>query len=527
MRAIYGDQETLLAERRRAYLSVLEHAQNILGANTPVMLVRAPGRVNILGRHIDHQGGNCNLLAIDREIVMAVHPRDDDQIHLHNVAQEPFGSRQFSIGEMLSKLPWDDWMSLVDSDQVREMVDTAAGDWSQYVRAAVLRLQKRFPTSKLRGMDLVVMGNIPIAAGLSSSSALVVASAEATVATNGLDILPAQFVDLCGEGEWFVGTRGGSADHAAMKFGQKGKVTQVTFFEFGISKRADFPKDYRLVICNSGLQARKAAGARNTFNHRVACYHLGVKLVRAQYPQYAPLIGHLRDINMRTLGIPLSWVYRIMLSLPEHATQQELEQLLPADELEPILATHAPVAEGYPVRGVVLFGLAECERSRVGVDLLAGGQVAEFGRMMIVSHDGDRIICHDDNGKETPYRYRVSNAYLLDLMAALESGDAERVLPAQLQWQPGAYRCSTREIDLMVDVSLRVPGVVGAQLAGAGLGGCMMVLVHRDATDALAGRMEEAYYAPKGLTPDISVCTPIAGSGVLLNARHAPGVGIV
>ena len=79
----------------------------------------------------------------------------------------------------------------------------------------------------------------------------------------------------------------------------------------------------------------------------------------------------------------------------------------------------------------------------------------------------------------------------------------------------------TPEIDLMVDVALSVPGVAGAQLAGAGLGGCMMVLAHRDATAELAERMNGAYYERKGLAPDVSVCTPIAGSGVLLSPRRA------
>ena len=52
----------------------------------------------------------------------------------------------------------------------------------------------------------------------------------------------------------------------------------------------------------------------------------------------------------------------------------------------------------------------------------------------------------------------------------LESGEPERVERAQLHWQPGSYRCSVPEIDHMVDLALRVEGVVGAQLAGAGLG---------------------------------------------------------
>ncbi len=515
MSALYGDDPAVFRDRRRAYLELFEHAARELGPETPTLLVHAPGRVNILGRHVDHQGGNCNLMAIDREIIMAVHPRDDDQVHLHNVDTDLFQSRHFSIGGLLQDLPWDDWMSLVNSEKAAEMVNAAAGDWGQYVQAAVLRLQKKFPTLKLRGMDLVAHGNIPIAAGLSSSSALVVASAEATVAVNQLAVFPSQFVDLCGEGEWFVGTRGGSADHAGVKFGQKGKVAKVTFFEFGIEKMVDFPKDYRVVICNSRIQAKKTGNARDVFNQQVTSYRIGFQLIKSFFPQYAPLLHHLRDVNVRALNVPLSYIYRILLRLPERATREEIRQLLPDADLRPLFATHAAPAGGYPLRGVVLFGLAECERSRIAADLLEAGRVADFGRLMNVSHNGDRVVVHDADWAPRPYPYQVSNAYILDLMDDLESGDPERVSAAQLQWQPGAYGCSTPEIDLMVDVALQVPGVAGAQLAGAGLGGCMMVLAHKDAGEMLAHRLAEAYYAPRGLEPDVAVCTPIAGSGVI------------
>ncbi len=515
--ATYGDQAQLLTERQSAYQSLLVHARRVLGDDAPVFLVRAPGRVNILGRHIDHQGGNCNLMAIDREMLMAVHPRDDDTVTLHNVEDGEFASRQFVIGDLLARLPWDDWLSLVNSDQLLKILGDSEGDWALYVQAAVLRLQKRYPRTRLRGMDIIAHGNIPIAAGLSSSSALVVASAEATVTTNALEILPSQFVDLCGEGEWYVGTRGGSADHAAMKFGQRGKVARVRFFPFGVEEMVDFPVDYRLVICNSMIQARKAAGARDVFNHRIACYRLGRLLIQARYRQFAPLIEHLRDVNVRNLGVPLTWIYRILLSLPEHATRDELEALLPEHDLTPIFATHRPPDEGYPVRGVVLFGLAESERSRAGVGLLAQGNVAEFGRLMQVSHNGDRVCTHQADATAIPYSAPTSNGYFLDLITALESGDPEAVIGAQLQAQPGAYRCSTPEIDLMVDLAMTVPGVAGAQLAGAGLGGCMMVMAHQDAVEPLIERLTAGYYAPRGLAPSVSACTPIAGSGVLLS----------
>jgi N-acetylgalactosamine kinase len=104
----------------------------------------------------------------------------------------------------------------------------------------------------------------------------------------------------------------------------------------------------------------------------------------------------------------------------------------------------------------------------------------------------------------------------LDLIDDLESGDPERVIRAQLQWQPGSYHCSVPEIDHMVDISLRTEGVVGAQLAGAGLGGCMMVLTHKDAISILVENLTELYYAPSGRPPAIMPCKPIAGSSVLL-----------
>ena len=79
---------------------------------------------------------------------------------------------------------------------------------------------------------------------------------------------------------------------------------------------------------------------------------------------------------------------------------------------------------------------------------------------------------------------------------------------------PGSYACSTPELDAMVDIALGVDGVVGAQLAGAGLGGCIMVLARDDATDALRQAMIQHYYEPAGREPQVEVCVPVEGSGI-------------
>jgi galactokinase len=165
---------------------------------------------------------------------------------------------------------------------------------------------------------------------------------------------------------------------------------------------------------------------------------------------------------------------------------------------------------------VVLYGLAECERSRRFSDALKANHINEIGQLMNVSHDGDRVTRSTAGGEPIPYRSLTSNGYLLDLIEDLESGEPERVLQAQLQFQPGSYHCSVPEIDLMVDAALRTEGVIGAQLAGAGLGGCMMVLARSDAVPRLVESLTEQYYGPQDKPPAILLCKPIAGSSVLL-----------
>ncbi|MFM8583196.1 MAG: hypothetical protein ACKOFW_17095, partial [Planctomycetaceae bacterium] len=86
---------------------------------------------------------------------------------------------------------------------------------------------------------------------------------------------------------------------------------------------------------------------------------------------------------------------------------------------------------------------------------------------------------------------------------------------ARLERQPGAYRASTEEVDTLVDLANAVPGVLGAQIAGAGLGGCAMILAENDAVSALCDRLHRAYYDARGLPRSVLVCRASAGSGLI------------
>ncbi|MBM3263950.1 MAG: hypothetical protein FJY97_11065 [candidate division Zixibacteria bacterium] len=511
LKTIFGPDPERINERLHAYCALVDNFEKIYGPQDRMTLVRAPARINLKGVHIDHRGGHVNYVTIDREIVMAVSRRDDDVVVVHDQEEGRFAPGRFSIGEDLPPKVRGNWLAYI------EQTHPTQGDWSNYIRAAVLRLQDHFRDTSLRGMNLLVSGNIPIAAGLSSSSALVVAASEAFLWANGLSLPDDLKTTLYGEGEWYVGTRGGAGDHAAMIFGKKDHLIRLRFFPLTV-EALPFPPDYRVVVCNSLRQAHKADGAKSTFNERVANYEIALLLLRHRFPLLAERLRHLPDLNPRDAGIGVGELYALVADLPERITRDALLRTLPthADRLEHLFRTHTEPPQGYRVRAVCLFGIAECERSRVYADYLSSGNMETVGRLMYLSHDGDRVVSFDGDGVCRPWDNRTSDAYLQRLVADAESSDPIRRSGAELWRQPGGYRCSCEELDHLVDIARTVSGVVGANLTGAGLGGCVLVLVREDAVQTLVEAVETRYYVPRDLPPSVMVCASVQGAGRIL-----------
>ena len=216
----------------------------------------------------------------------------------------------------------------------------------------------------------------------------------------------------------------------------------------------------------------------------------------------------------------------MLLKVPQFMTRKDFRTMLSKaspEMMEANFATHAE-PEYYNPRGVLLFGASEIMRSKICVDLLEENRIEEFGRLMKVSHDGDRISQANPNGADSnavksngdyvPLAENCTDQYLQQLIADLTSEDPRRVLRAQLYMQPGNYRCSTPQIDRMVDIAVALPGVVGAQLAGAGLGGCIMILVRRDKVEATQKALARLYYRPNGLKPAAIPCIATDGAGL-------------
>ena len=476
-----------------AHRAVLEAFIARYGAERPAVLVRAPGRVNLMGRHVEHRGGSVNVLATEAATVFAVAPRADGIVHMTNLdpayAEESFAVDESSdahaplAGEAATRA----WLAWLARPEVRAALAASRGDWTNYVKGAVYRLQ-RASDLPLLGMDVVASGNIPVAAGLSSSSSVVVASMLALVAVNGLDLEPAELVPLCGEAEWFVGSRGGAGDHAAMLCSREGALTRLDFAPFGVGPSMRLPARYAVLVANSLEQAKKSEGSRDRFNACVAAYEFALLLVRRAFPERQ--LAVFRDLARVR---PFAEGYRLLRAIPRTATRDALRALLPesGERLDEIFATHADPGV-YDLRGVALFGLGECARAACAMDVLKAGDCARFGELMKISH-----------ASEAP---RAVTDAVLDDLAARNVDYADAV---------GAYGCSTPRIDSLCALLDRTPGVLGSELAGAGLGGCVLALVEADRAKAVLDVLAREFYAPLGASPAAFVCAPARGASVL------------
>jgi N-acetylgalactosamine kinase len=501
LRQVYGGRSSVVSERCARIRAMAELYLRRFG-DAGVVVARAPGRVNLMGRHVDHQGGHCNMVAIEGDLFAMAGMREDTRLQMVNLDSARFPETAADLGELVPGYGGGAWRTYVDTPAMAALAARSAGQWQQYVKAPLARLMALDPRRHWLGMDVVVAGDVPVAAGLSSSSALVVAVAEAAVSLAGARMEPEGFAEMCGEAEWYVGARGGSGDQAAMKFAREGCVVQLGFHPLRPERVATWPEGHALVVCHSGSEARKSGAARNTFNQRVACYHVARELVRQEDPTLAERVSHLRDLTPHRLGATDGQVARILRRVPVSLTRDEIVAALGPDTAGPILASHDWPTDPYALRSVALFGVAECERSRRCAGLLDAGNVAEVGRLMNVSHAGDRVTGCGPAGK--PY----DDTHMDDLVLRCDAG-------ASLADEPGAYACSTPDIDALVDLALEAPGVLGAQLSGAGLGGCMMVLTRSEQVPVLREALERGYYRPRELATSIHVCSPVGGSGVL------------
>ena len=250
--------------------------------------VRAPGRVNLIGEHIDYCGLPVFPMAIQRSVRMTFQPRVDREMRLSN-SDPRFAPSAFTVSNDIPPAP--------------------PGDWSNYARAAAGALADLFPD--LRGGDAVVESDLPIAAGLSSSSALVVATALAILDANGVAMAPLELMGLLARAELYVGTAGGGMDQAIILGAQTGCASRIDFHTLRLTP-TPVPAGWQFIVAWSMVHAEKSGAARQAYNERPrqceeARRHVAMRLGKPEDTTYPALLAsasveELHEVARATLS---------------------------------------------------------------------------------------------------------------------------------------------------------------------------------------------------------------------------------
>jgi galactokinase len=257
------------AARKQALLERAEGALvRLPGVDAGVMFrFWVPGRIEFLGKHTDYAGGRSLLCAAERGICIVVAPRRDDRLRVHDAIS----------GETLDQRM---------SEHASLEATSPPGHWSTYVRAVARRVVRNFP-APLTGADIALASDLPQAAGMSSSSALVVAMFLALARVNDIQSRDAyrraiqtseqlaEYLGTIENGESFgelagergVGTFGGSEDHTAILCASAGRLAQYAFCPVRLERTIPFPGDHVLVVAASGVAAEKTGAVRERYNH--------------------------------------------------------------------------------------------------------------------------------------------------------------------------------------------------------------------------------------------------------------------
>ena len=231
----------------------------------PDFVIRAPGRVNLIGEHTDYNGGFALPAAISLETQIAVRASSSESVEV----------AALDFGEDDSFLPR------------RDLQKSAKGGWRDYIRGSVLSAIEA--GYEVPGVQLAVAGSIPKGTGLSSSASLEVGIITALLELTKRSVDPKVVALLAQKAENdFVGMRCGNLDQLASAATEAGAALLIDCRSL-MTRSINFPEDAVILIIQSGVTRGLVEGE---YNRR-----------RAECEQAAKVLGvaALRDANMNML----------------------------------------------------------------------------------------------------------------------------------------------------------------------------------------------------------------------------------
>ena len=231
----------------------------------PASVVRAPGRVNLIGEHTDYNDGYVLPVAIDRSILVAAAPRDDRQVVIHAL---DFGeSVAFSLDD-------------IEHDQAKT--------WSNYQRGVAYFLEER--GLELPGLNAVIVGDVPIGSGLSSSAAVEVSMAYTWQVLAGFELSRVELALLCQRAEnEFVGMNCGIMDQFVSALGQRDHALLIDCRSLDY-RSVPLPAEATVVVADT---IKRRGLVDSEYNARRQECEEGVRILQ----RYLPQVQALRDVS--------------------------------------------------------------------------------------------------------------------------------------------------------------------------------------------------------------------------------------
>lgn len=249
---------------------------------TPDFISRSPGRVNLIGEHIDYCDFSVLPMAIDVDMLCAVKIVPEGRsISLSN-ADSRFVERKIDIP--------------ADGSYVE--IDPSVSDWSNYFKCGLHVAHsflkqiapKRFTNAPLVGLEVLCQGNVPTGGGLSSSAAFICATALAVVRANmgaAYQMSKHDLTRITVVAEHYLGVNNGGMDQAASVCGKEGHALYVEFKPQLKATAFEFPKlkssEVAFVIANTLVVANKYETAPTNYNLRVVEVTIAANVLAAKY----------------------------------------------------------------------------------------------------------------------------------------------------------------------------------------------------------------------------------------------------
>jgi galactokinase len=366
------------------------------------IFAKVPGKVNLIGNHIDYNDGFVMPIGIDKYIYGVAAPRNDEKINIYSV--------------LYRELKTID-LNNIKRDENNSWINYPAGVMKVLIESGY----------KLMGADFLFWNDLPANSGLGSSAAIEIITGFLLLTLSNQLIDRKELAFLCRKAEnEFVGVKCGIMDQFTSSLSQKNYILFIDCIDYSYDYIPFDEVNYALVLCDT---KKNRTLATSEYNKRRDESRIGFDIFKKKYSD----IKSFRDIT-------LTHIDEIKKNNPNYKALNRINHIV-----------------------------SEIDRVKKSKKALLNNDYIDFGKFMSESHDSSKNY----------------------------------------------YEVSCHELDLMQQLSLKFPGVLGSRLTGAGFGGCVINLIERKSVDALKEFVEREYSRMTGIKPDIMLVNTSDGINLI------------